>query len=73
MCKLSSLQRYDFFWKELKCSNGTPQFHLSATKQKSQPKWLAIFVLEDQTLRISNLSVIEGLLQIQAFIDRFDR
>ena len=29
--------------------------------------------LVDQTLRISNLSFIEGLLQIQAFIDRLDR
>ena len=27
----------------------------------------------DQTLRISNLSFLEGLLQIQTFIDGFDR
>ena len=27
----------------------------------------------DQTLRISNLSFIEGLLQIQSFIDDLDR
>ena len=29
--------------------------------------------LVDQTLQISNLSFIEGLLQIQAFIDWLDR
>ena len=39
--------------------------------KKASPERLACLV--DQTLRISNLSFIEGLLQIQAFIDRLDR
>ena len=43
-----------------------------AEKQKtSLLGWFSALV--DQTLRISNLSFIEGLLQIQAFIDRLDR
>ena len=29
--------------------------------------------LVDQTLRVSNLSFIEGLLRIQTFVDRLDR
>ena len=37
-----------------------------ATKQKSQPQWLACLV--DQTLRISNLRFLEGLQEIQAFL-----
>ena len=38
----------------------------SATKRENQPKWL-VFNWVDQTLRISNLPFIEGLLAIYAF------
>ena len=45
---------------------------LKAEKQESQPIWLT-FCFVDQTLRISNLSFIEGLLLIQSFIEMIDR
>ena len=41
------------------------------TNEKASPERLACYV--DKTLRISNLAFIEGLLQIQYFIDRLDR
>ena len=41
------------------------------TNEKTSPERLACYV--DKTLRISNLAFIEGLLQIQYFIDRLDR
>ena len=44
---------------------------LMAEKQESQPNWLT-FCFVDQTLRISNLAFIEGLLQIQFFLIAHD-
>ncbi len=41
------------------------------TRKKDTSEEMSYLV--DQTLRISNLSFIEGLLQIQAFIDWLDR
>ena len=40
------------------------------TRKKDTSEEMSCLV--DQTLRISNLSFIEGLLQIQAFIGGFD-
>ena len=44
---------------------------LKAEKQESQPVRLT-FCFVDQTLRISNLAFIEGLLQIQFFLIAHD-
>ena len=43
------------------------------TKMKKTGKSFDFPAVVDQTLRISNLSFIEGLLQIQRFIDGLDR
>ena len=43
------------------------------TKAKKEEILLEFLFLVDQTLRISNLSFIEGLLLIQSFIEMIDR
>ena len=59
-------------WGPLQSSGGKEdESPPSATKQKSQPQWLAFLV--DQALRISNLRFMEGLLEIRRFIEVLHR
>ena len=46
---------------------------MSYQRPNLRPHWSTYLGSRYQTLRISNLSVIEGLLQIQSFIDDLDR
>ena len=46
---------------------GFPPKRASAEKQKVNLNWMTFNYFVDQTLRISNLSFIEGLLAIYAF------
>ena len=51
--------------------SGSAAARSPAEKRKRQPNWLP-FRFVDQTLRISNLRFLEGLLHLQSFIDGID-
>ena len=54
---------------EIEVFGGFFQTRLNAEKQKVNLNWLTFNYFVDQTLRISNLSFIEGLVQLQSFIE----